>query len=292
MNTWSETLKLFGLLTVELTALFLAVAFAVTLVNRKVGAERMQSWLAGGRLVAPLKGVVLGALTPFCSCSTLPMLLGMLKAGAPFAAAAAFLIASPLLNPIILGIIAVLFGWKLMLGYAATTFVSSVLVAVIWDRLGLRRHVRRVRLAAPAEEKPWAGLRAEAGPAWRDALGSFKPVAIPMLVGVSVGALIYGFVPETFLTSIGGAAWAVPVAALVGIPLYIRVESALPIGMALIGAGVGVGPVFALIIGGSGASIPEISMLTAVFKPPLTAAFVGSVLAVAVTGGAVLPLFA
>jgi len=271
------------------------VSFAVALVNRKLGPKRIQSWLAGGRVVGPLKGVALGSLTPFCSCSTIPMLVGMLKAGVPFATAAAFLVASPLLNPIILGPVGLLFGWTIALGYASIGFVGTLLVAMTWDRLGLARYLRRVRVEGGSDHvEPWAGLRSEAPGAWAQARADFRPLLLPLLAGVSVGALIYGLVPQSFLADVAGPGnpLAVPVAALIGIPLYVRTEAALPIGLALTEAGVGIGPVFALVIAGAGASIPEISMLSALFKPALLAAFVGSILTVAITGGLLIPLFA
>lgn len=295
MNDWSETLLTFGALTVELLALFLLVSFGVVLLNRRLGEERLRSWLSGGRVGAPVKGALLGALTPFCSCSTLPMLMGMLKAGAPFAGAAAFLIASPLLNPIILGVVWLLFGWRLMLGYAVVGFCSTLVIALVWERLGLARFVKRVRVAAPAghAEGEWRGLREEARPAWEQTRSGMKPLIIPLLVGVGIGAVIYGAVPETFLAGVAGPdnLLAVPAAALIGVPLYIRTETALPIGLALTSAGMGIGPVFALIMGGAGASIPEVSMLTAIFKPYLVLAFVASVFAVAIAGGLLIPLF-
>ena len=104
--------------------------------------------------------------------------------------------------------------------------------------------------------------------------------------------MIYGVVPETFLATVAGPGnlLAVPTAALIGIPLYVRTESALPIGMALHAAGMGLGPVFALIIGGAGASLPELSMLAAIFKPRLVGAYVASILVVATTGGLLIPL--
>lgn len=294
MNSWSDTLLLFGLIAVELAILFLVISFLVVLINRKIGEERLKAWLAGGRLTAPLKGLVLGMLTPFCSCSTLPMLIGMLKAGAPFAGAAAFLIASPLLNPVILVIIALLFSWQIMLGYAAVTIVGALLVAVTWDLLGLERYVKKVRVEGSwNSEEPWRGFKAEARPAWSQALSGFRPLVIPMLIGVAIGALIYGAVPESFLVQVAGPGnwWAVPVAALIAMPLYIRTEAALPVGLALSSAGMGIGPIFAMIIAGAGASPPEVSMLAAIFKPPLVITFVGSVLAVAIAGGLVIPLF-
>lgn len=288
----AQTLVTFTVLGVELVALFLAVAFGMVLLNRRLGEKRLQSWLAGNAVVAPLKGVALGAVTPFCSCSTVPMLLGMLRAGAPFPGAIAFLIASPLLNPIILGVIALLFGWRTMLAYAVVTLVATVLLAMAADRFGLSRDVKRVRVAGQsAHDEPWRGLRAELGPAWIQTKAGMKPLILPMVIGLSIGAVIYGAVPESFLINVAGPSslLAVPVAALVGIPLYVRTETALPIGLALTSAGMGIGPAFALIVGGAGASIPEVSMLTAIFKPRLVATFVGLILTVAIIGGYLIP---
>lgn len=294
MNSWGETLRTFGVITVELVVLFLAVSFAVALLNRRLGPQRIQSWLTGGRLIGPLKGAALGAVTPFCSCSTLPMLVGMLKAGVPFATATAFLVASPLLNPIILGAVGLLFGWRIAAGYGVVAFIGTLVVAVAWDALGLERYLKKVRVqGGSADTQLWGGLRVETPGAWRQALSDFRPLVLPMLAGVTVGAVIYGIVPESFLATVAGPGnpLAVPVAAVVGIPLYVRAEAALPIGLALTSAGVGLGPVFALIIGGAGASIPEVSMLSALFKPRLLGAFIASILTVAMAGGFLIPLF-
>lgn len=294
MNTWPETLRTFGIIAGELVVLFLAISFAVALINRKLGPKRIQSWLAGGKLIGPLKGAALGAITPFCSCSTLPMLLGMLKAGVPFATATAFLIASPLLNPIILGVVGLLFGWSIAIGYGLVAFAGTLAVAAVWDWLGLERYVKKVRLeGAETHTEPWAGLRAETPGAWKQAITDLRPLLLPMLVGVTIGAVIYGAVPQSFLASVAGPGnpLAVPVAAIFGIPMYVRAEAALPIGLALTSAGVGLGPVFALTIGGAGASIPEVSMLSALFKPRLLGVFIASILFVAIVGGFLIPLF-
>jgi uncharacterized membrane protein YraQ (UPF0718 family) len=289
-----ETIKTFGTITVELVVLFLVVAFLVALLQRRVGEKRLQAWMEGGPIVAPLKGALLGSVTPFCSCSTLPMLMGMLKAGAPFTGAAAFLIASPLLDPIIFGVIWILFSWEIMLGYAAVVLPLTIVISLLWGKAGLERYVRRVKVSAEGhDDSPWQGLRREARPAAHQSWSYFRPLMVPLLVGVSVGAVIYGVVPQSFLISVAGdgSILAVPIAALIGIPLYIRTESILPIGLALSSAGMGLGPVFALVIGGAGASIPELTMLSAIFKPRLVATFAGSVLAVAIAGGLIIPLF-
>ncbi|MBN3931323.1 permease [Streptomyces verrucosisporus] len=290
-----ETIKTFGTITAELVVLFLLVAFLVALIQRRIGEKRLQAWMEGGSIVAPLKGALLGSVTPFCSCSTLPMLMGMIKAGSPFTGAAAFLIASPLLNPIILGVIWILFSWEIMLGYAAVVLPLTIIISLLWGKAGLERYVRRVKVSAEGhDDSPWQGLRREVRPAARQSWSYFQPLMIPLLIGVSIGAVIYGVVPQSFLISVAGdgSILAVPIAALIGIPLYIRTESILPIGLALSSAGMGLGPVFALVIGGAGASIPELTMLSAIFKPRLVATFVGSVLAVAIAGGLIVPLFA
>lgn len=292
-DKWLETLKLFGIITAELIALFLVIAFLVALFQRRLGEERLQRWLAGGKVTSAVKGALLGSLTPFCSCSTLPMLMGMIKIGVPFTGAAAFLIASPLLNPIILGILWVLFDWKIMIGYGVIIFAMTLVISLTWGGLGLEKYIRKVRVSSEGhDDAPWRGLRAEFRPAWDQALSFLKPLILPMLIGVTIGAFIYGAVPETFLASVAGPdnPLAVPTAALLGIPLYVRTESALPIGLALTTAGMGLGPVFALIIAGAGASIPELVMLSAILKSRLVFAFMASVFAVAVVGGFVIPL--
>lgn len=296
MNTWSETLRTFGVIAAELVVLFIAISFVVALVQRKLGPKRIQGWLGGNRYLGALKGTALGAATPFCSCSTIPMLVGLLNANVPFGTTAAFLIGSPLLNPIIVGAVGLLFGWGIAAGYATVAFVGTLAIALTWDALGLERHLKRVKVVGGVEEhvEPWQGLRAEAPGAWRSTLDDFRPLIIPMLAGVTVGAFIYGVVPQQFLVDVAGPGnpFAVSVAAVLGVPLYIRAEAALPIGLALTTAGVGIGPVFALIIGGSGASIPEVSMLAGLFKTPLLVAFLASIFTAAIAGGLLIPLFA
>lgn len=295
MNSWSETLRTFGVIAAELVVLFLAISFVVALVQRRIGPDRLQSWLGGTRYVGVLKGTALGAITPFCSCSTIPMLVGFLNAGVPFATAAAFLLSSPLINPVIVGAIWILFGGSIALGYLAVVLPTILVLSLVWDRGQLERFVRRVRaVGGPAAEvTAWRGIRAEAPDAWQQTTTDVRPLIVPMLLGVSVGAIIYGAVPQHLLVDIAGpgSRFAIPLAALIGVPLYVRTEAALPIGLALTTAGVGVGPVFALIITGAGASIPEVSMLAGLFRPPLVVAFVASIFAVAITGGVVIPMF-
>ena len=327
MDDLAGTVERFGVLLVELLVLFVVISFVLALVQRRVGEDRLARILSSrSQIVGLLKGALLGAVTPFCSCSTIPMVVGLIQAKVRFATVAAFLLASPLLNPIVVAAIAVMFGVRTAVTYAAVAFVFTMTAAAVWERTGLARDVKRVRLVRPVRqsasvgaatgvdgvsagapnapngvdaddadvEVPWRGLRAETPDAWRSSAQLLKGMLLPLLIGVSIGAVIYGTVPEDALVRLAGPEnpAAIFVAAVAGIPLYIRAIAALPIGSALLEAGVGIGPIFALVIGGAGASIPEVSMLTGIFRPRLVVVFVVTILAVAVAGGFVIALLA
>lgn len=290
----TDTLGTFALLLGQLLALFLVVSTVVALINRRFGPEKMRDWMSSGRVPGPVKGLLLGAVTPFCSCSTLPMLVGMLNAGVAFQTAMTYLISSPLLNPIIVGGVGIIFGWQTAITYTIFTLAVSLIAPWAWGALGMEKSLKRVRVQGEGTPEPWNGLRSEMPGALRQAWTDLRPLLIPMLVGVAIGASIYSFVPADQLTAFAGANiwWAVPLAAVIGIPLYIRLETMLPVGLALQSAGVAVGPIFALMIGGAGASLPEVSMLAAIFKPRLLATFVITILAVAIGGGYIISITA
>ncbi len=287
-----HTLTTFGLILLELLALFAAVSVLVALINRRFGPERLRVWMADGRLPGPVKGLLLGIITPFCSCSTLPMLAGMLKAGVTFRTCMTFLLSSPLLNPVVIAGIVLLFGWRVALSYSVVTAALTLLAPLLWERLGLEAQVKRVKVVGETEPPPWRGIRREIRPALNEAWKDLRPLLAPMVVGVAIGAAIYGVVPQEQLAAVAGddKPWAVPIAAVAGIPLYVRAETMLPIGVALQSAGVGLGAVFALMIGGAGASPPEVSMLTALFRPRLVVIFVATILVTAICGGFLIPL--
>ncbi len=290
-----DTLSTFGLILLELLALFSVISVIVALINRRFGPNRIQQWMASGRIPGPVKGLALGAITPFCSCSTLPVLAGMLKSGVAFRTSMTFLISSPLLDPIIVAGVVLLFGWRVAIMYTVVTAAWSLLAPVVWENLGMASQIKRVKVVGNnAEHTPWAGLKTEIRPALAEAWSDLRPLLIPMVIGVAVGACIYGFVPQDQLAAVAGEdkPWAVPLAAVLGVPLYVRIETMLPIGLALQSSGVGLGAVFALMIGGAGASIPEVSMLTAMFKPRFVATFVATVIGTAIAAGYLIPLIA
>lgn len=288
MNTFLTALRFFVIIFAELTVLFLAVSTLVGLVLAYVSEEKLRRWMSRRGLLSNVLGTVLGAVTPFCSCSTIPMTVGLLRAGVPFGATMSFVLASPLLNPIILTMFLVLLGWKAALVYGAVTFTLAVFSGAVLQGLGLKRYVKPVRVSGvvPSRE-PLVSFRAKLSFAFAGAWNDFRGVLAYLIIGVAIGAVVYGYVPGDFVVRVAGPQnpLAIPLAALIGVPLYVRAETVIPIGVALTGKGMGLGSVIALVIGGAGMSIPEMSMLAGIFKFRLVAVFVIVVFFTAVMSG-------
>lgn len=294
MNTLLETLRYFVLITVELIALFLLISALVEIILMYVPEEKIRKKLSGAGIFGNIIAAGFGALTPFCACTTIPMTVGFLNAGVPFGSAISFLIASPLLNPIILGMLGAMVGIKAMAAYFVIAFSCSVLFGLLLERLGAQRYVKNVRLK-PASccaggevvDKRSLPFRGKVKAAFAGAWGSLRPIMGYLLIGVALGAGIYGYMPQDFVMKIAGPdnPFAIPVAAVLGIPLYIRAETAIPIGLALMGKGMSIGAVIALIIGGAGMAIAEMTMLASIFKNRLVAMIVLVIFLTAVVSG-------
>lgn len=320
----ATTLQVFADLTLRIVILFVPITLGIVLLQRWLGDDRLGRLMGGERLLpALLKGVGLGAITPFCGCSTVPLLLGLLRARVRFGAVAAFMLASPLLNPYIVGVVGVLFGARLLAGYVALAVITSLVLGWLWERAGLEAHLQPHVLAPvaplpvpapigrsstlpdlelpvltvpdvappPPAVEPWRGLRRELAAARGPVVAQLRPMVRPVLIGLAIGAFLYGFVPRDLVAGLLGETewWTLPVAALLGMPLYLRGEAAFPIGAGLLAAGVGLGPMLAMVIGGMGASIPEVTILSGIFTRRLLAVFLASVFVTALLGGLLLP---
>lgn len=276
-------------IAVELTVLFIGITFLVGLIQEYVPEETIKRALGGRNKVAgSVLGAGFGALTPFCSCSTIPLLLGMLKAGVPFAAAMAFLFSSPLLNPVIISLFIILVGWKIAAIYFVVTFTSTVVIGLLLDGAGFASQIKPVavvRNKCDCQQATDSKSRIQRSAIF--AFSLFRQLVPYLLLGAGIGAFIHGFVPTEAISSLAGPdnPLAVPVAAIIGVPIYIRAETMIPIGLALIKKGMSVGAVLALVIGGAGASIPELTLLSSIFKKRLLAAFVVTVFSIAVIAG-------
>ena len=298
-----ETGRFFLILSGELILLFIGISFLVGLLLEYVSPETIQRVMGHGRnkLAMNTLGAGFGALTPFCSCSTIPIMLGMLKGGVPFGAAMSFLVASPLLNPVIILMLLGLMGWQTTLVYVGMVFPAAVLAGVAWERMGLAADIKNVRIKAADQATEHGGCDCPDVPqttgarfkrALHGALNIFRQVFPWLMVGAAIGALIHGVIPQEWIVRLAGEQnpLAIPVAAVIGIPMYIRASTILPISSVLLAQGMGMGAVMALIIGGAGASIPEVTLLSAIFKRRLIVAFVVTVLLVAIVTGFVFSL--
>lgn len=295
MHTLLDTLCYFCYITVELVVLFIVITALVEIILMYIPKEKISVKIDKAGFFGNVIAAGFGALTPFCACSTLPMTVGFLNAGVPFGATMSFLIASPLLNPIIIAMLGALVGIKAMLIYVAIAFLCAVFFGWGLQKVDAQKYVKNVRLkkqsCCSANEEtietkklPWSQKIAIALRAGWDTL---RPIFWYLIIGVALGAVIYGYMPSDWVLKIAGPdnPFAVPVAAIIGVPLYIRAETAIPIGVALMGKGMSIGAVIALVIGGAGMAIPEMSMLASIFKKKLVAMIVAVIFLTAVISG-------
>jgi uncharacterized membrane protein YraQ (UPF0718 family) len=259
------------------------VVFAVGIVRSFFTPERARRLLAGRRESAGnALAALLGTVTPFCSCSAVPLFIGFVASGVPLGVTFSFLISAPMVNEIALALLFGLFGWKIAAIYAGTGISIAMVSGWIIGRLGMEKHVEEWVYAMPG-----GGEEAVYRPNWRDRVecgwnavreivGKVWPY---VLAGIAVGAVIHGYVPENFLAGIMGAGawWSVPLAVLVGIPMYSNAAGIIPVVQALLAKGAALGTVLAFMMSVIGLSLPEMIILRKVLKVRLIAAFAGIV---------------
>jgi len=288
-----DTLGMFGFLAAELTVLFLLISYAVGVLQEYIPPAKIQSILSGKNGKGYIVAGLLGAITPFCSCSTIPFLKGLLRAKAGFGTMMVFLFASPLLNPIIIGLFAVTFGIKVTVFYFAIAMGVSVIAGYTLEKLGFEKYVKAEAYIAPEAKGCGSVCGGKQAPVskwmkiWRSTWTDFKKVLPYLIGGIALGSMIYGFMPTEFVARIASEEnpFAIPVAAVIGIPLYIRAEAVIPLSAALAAKGMSLGAVMALIIGSAGASLTEVILLKSLFKNQMIAAFLFVILGMAVGAG-------
>lgn len=279
-----EFIKSFLGIAVELTILFIAISFAISLLQGYIPYEKIEKKLTGSnKIIASLIAILFAFITPFCSCSTIPVVVNMLKNKIPFSIVMVFLFASPVLDPTILTIMGVVMGWKVTLLYTIITSIFSIVIGFTLDKLGFERYVKNVMMTGYEQTNQKFNWRY----AINETLGLMKSVFPYLLIGALMGAAIHGLVPTHFIAEWFGRDnwWLIPVAAIIGIPLYIRLSSMIPISQILIAKGMALGPVMALMISSAGASLPEVILLKSIFRKQLVIAFISSVVAMSTVSG-------
>jgi uncharacterized membrane protein YraQ (UPF0718 family) len=233
--------------------------------------------------VGSVLAALLGVVTPFCSCSAVPLFIGFVTTGVPLGVTFSFLVSAPMVNEIALALLFGLFGWKVAALYAGTGLAIAVVSGLVIGRLHLESWVEpwvygvKAGAGQPTEEAlTWSGRLAAGREAVRDIVGRVWPY---VLGGIAVGAGIHGYVPQDFMASFmgKGAWWSVPLAVLVGIPLYSNAAGIIPIVQALLGKGAALGTVLAFMMSVIALSLPEMIILRKVMKPRLLGTFVAIV---------------
>jgi uncharacterized protein len=264
--------------------LLVLIVFVVGIIRTYFSPERTRAILGhrssiGGNILASLLGIV----TPFCSCSAVPLFIGFVEGGVPLGVTFSFLIAAPMINEVALVLLFGLFGWKTALLYMVTGLAIAISSGFVIGRLKLERFVEpwvfEIRSSNESHDRegPIFADRVHSGvEAVRDIVGK---VWLYVLLGIAVGAGIHGYVPEDFMAGIMGksAWWSVPVSVLIGIPLYSNAAGIIPIVQALLEKGVSLGTALAFMMAVIGLSLPETIILRKVLKLPLILVFVGVV---------------
>lgn len=264
--------------------LLVAVVFAVGVLRTYFTPERTRAILAGRRESAGnVLAALLGIVTPFCSCSAVPLFIGFVTAGVPLGVTFSFLVSAPMVNEVALVLLFGLFGWKTAGLYASTGVLIAIVSGWTIGRLKMERFVEPWVFSAGAnpaaafaetlafEDRLRLGFAAV-----REIVGKVWPYVV---AGIAVGAGIHGYVPENFMAGIMGkdAWWAVPIAVLLGVPMYSNAAGIIPVVQALLGKGAALGTVLAFMMAVIGLSAPEAVILRKVLRPRLIAVFFGTV---------------
>ena len=255
------------------------IVFGVGIVRSFFTPERTRRILSGRRESAGnVLAALLGIVTPFCSCSAVPLFIGFVTTGVPLGVTFSFLVSAPMVNEVALVLLFGLFGWKVAGLYLVTGLIIAIVSGWVIGRLGMEKHVEdwvyaTKTGAAGVEEKLDWPARIRAG--WEAVKDIVGRVWFYVLIGIAVGAGIHGYVPENFMASIMGkdAWWSVPLAVLLGVPIYSNAAGIIPIVQALLGKGAALGTVLAFMMSVIALSLPEAIILRKVLKPRLIATF-------------------
>ena len=283
-NHLSSAVEFFLFETPKVLMLLILVVFGVGIIRSFFSPEKTRKILAGKKeSVGNILAALLGIVTPFCSCSAVPLFIGFVTTGVPLGVTFSFLISAPMVNEIALVLLYGLFGWKIAAIYLGTGLLIAMIAGWVIGRLRMERHLEEWVLQIQAggdgmveENLTWENRIQYGIDAVKEIVGK---VWLYVVLGIAVGAGIHGYVPEGFMASImgKGAWWSVPIAVLIGIPMYSNAAGIIPVVHALIEKGAALGTVLAFMMSVIALSLPEMVILRKVLKPALIATFAGVV---------------
>ena len=266
--------------TVKIMLLVAGLIFVVGMLRASISPERVRGLLAGRRaLTGYAAAAIFGAITPFCACSSVPLFIGFVAAGIPMGMTLTFLITSPLMNQVGVVMLLGMFGWEVPALYVVTVLAMAITAGLALSRLPLDRWVEPFVFSTPvgqiaeSDRSPTLGERVAAARA--EVTDIVKRIWPYVLVGIGIGAGIHGWVPEDFFAAHAGPdnTWAVPLAAVAGVPLYANVASVIPLVEALHGAGIGLGTLMSFMMSVVALSVPSLILLRRVITMPLLVIF-------------------
>ena len=279
-----DALQFFFYDTPKVLLLLAGVVMVMGMVNSYFTPERTRALLSGRHEgVGNVMAASLGIVTPFCSCSAVPLFIGFVQAGVPLGVTFSFLIAAPMVNEIALALLFALFGWKIALLYLVLGLSVAIVAGFIIGKLKMEHHLEdwvqkmaRTEAAVGADELTLADRIQSGFASVREIVGKVWPY---VLAGIAIGAGIHGYVPADFMASFMGKDvwWAVPASVLIGVPMYTNAAGIIPIVEALLAKGAALGTVLAFMMSVIALSLPEMVILRKVLKPRLIATFAGVV---------------
>jgi len=267
-----DTLKIFILLSV--------IIFVVSFVRSYFPPEKTRKILSHKKMfIGNLLAALLGIVTPFCSCSAVPLFIGFVEAGIPLGVTFSFLISSPMVNEVALVLLFGLFGWEVAGTYLLAGLLVAIFGGIVIGKLKLEKwvepYVYQIKMGEAEMKSLSSRDRYEF--ARNSTLEILQKVWLFVIIAIGIGGIIHGYVPEDFLVRVAGPdnPFAVPIAVAVGVPLYANAAGAIPIVYALMEKGLGIGTVLAFMMAVTALSLPEMIILRKVLKVPMLAVFVG-----------------
>jgi len=278
----------------KILLLLTGMIFLISLVQTFIDMQSVRATVEKyGEGIGNVMASLLGAITPFCSCSSVPLFIGFVQAGIPLGITFSFLITSPLMNEVAFVLLLGLFGWQVALLYLVSGISIGILAGLIMGRMKLERYVedfvyeirsKNIQPNLIGEKLTWLDRFQQA---WGKTREIVSRVWLFVIIGIGIGAFIHGFVPENALTGIMGerAWWSVPASVLLGVPLYSNAAGIVPIVSAMLDKGASLGTVLAFMMSVVALSLPEMIILRKVLKPRLIAIFISVVaISIIVTG--------
>lgn len=282
-----ESINFFVYDTIKILLMLSVIIFAVSLIRSYFPPEKTKKILSHkAEFIGNILAALLGIVTPFCSCSAVPVFIGFVEAGVPLGVTFSFLIASPMINEVAIVLLWGLFGWRIATIYVVTGLIVAIVAGLVIGKLNLEHlveeYVYQVKVKDLAITELTRQERVEY--AWDYTKEILSKVWIYVLIGIGIGAFIHGYAPENFLLQYAGKnnPLAVPLAVLIGVPLYSNAAGIIPIVNALMEKGMAPGTVLAFMMAVTALSLPEMIILRKVLKPKMLAIF-ASIMAVAIT---------